>query len=160
MRDELVHDLLDAAPAEALAMAERGRCLRYADVVAASNRIASWMRHHGVEVGDRVLISVSRSRALDVPSLLYACSRIGAVFCVLHEQVVGAALAHILDDAMPALVISDDAEVLAETAARGLPTSGPDIDFGLTPPPAGQRRVAPDAPACMIYTSGSTSRPK
>src|SRR5262249_22182593 len=113
-----------------------------------------------VEVGDRVLICVSRSRALDVPSLLYACSRIGAVFCVLHEQVVGAALAHILDDARPALVISDDAEVLAETAARGLPTSGLDIDFDRTPPPGGQRRVAADAPACMIYPSGSTSRPK
>ena len=160
MGNELVHDLLDAAPPSADAMAERGRVLRYLDVVRASIEIASWMHHSGVGVGDRVIISLSRSHALDVPSFVYACSRIGAVLCIVHEQVVGAALVHVLEDAAPALVISDNAEVLGEAAIRGIPAYGPDIDFGAAPQVVEQLRVSPEAPACMIYTSGSTSRPK
>jgi acyl-CoA synthetase (AMP-forming)/AMP-acid ligase II len=161
MTGELVHDLLDAAPPEAPAMATRGRVLRYADVANASRRIASWLRHKGIHPGDRVLIALSRPRALEVPALLYACSRIGAVSCVLHEHVVGPALRHVLADAAPALVVSDNAAVLHVAATYGVASMGPDLDadadLDVRTEPV---RVDPHAPACMIYTSGSTSRPK
>ncbi|WP_414638832.1 AMP-binding protein [Actinophytocola sp.] len=129
MTGELVHDLLDAAPREATAIAERGRTLRYADVADASWRLASWLRRGGVRPGDRVLIALSRSRALDVPALVHACSRVGAVFCVLHEHVVGPAFRHVLDDAAPVLAVSDNTVVLADAAACGVRTTGPDIEL-------------------------------
>ena len=160
MSGELVHDLLDAAPPSAPAMAEQGRVLRYLDIVAASNKIALWMLNMGVGAGDRVIISLSRAHALHTPSFLYACSRIGAVFCIIHEQVIGPPLDYVLADANPELVISDNMEVLAQAAFHEIPASHPDIDFGAEPDDAGYSRVPTDAPACMIYTSGSTARPK
>jgi acyl-coenzyme A synthetase/AMP-(fatty) acid ligase len=197
MGGELVHDLLDAAPPQAPAMAQHDRMLRYGDIADSSTAIAAWLRRIGVQTGDRVVIALSRARALDTPSFLYACSRIGAVFCVIHEQVAGAALSHVLEDAAPALVVSDVAGIQVEAASQGIAICFPDTDFGAaqrtatpqnaalrdaaqrtatqsaaaatlrgtapreaTQPAATPERVSPDAPACMIYTSGSTSRPK
>ncbi|MGR6920885.1 class I adenylate-forming enzyme family protein [[Actinomadura] parvosata] len=159
MNSELLHDLLDAAPADAVAIAERGHPVRYRDVTEAGTRIAAWLGERGVAPGDRVLLSLTRVRGLDTPAWVYACSVAGAVFCVLHEQVTGPALDHVLDDAAPALVVSDNRKVLGQAVAHGVPAAGPDAG------PAGgaphrYARAGADAPACMIYTSGSTSRPK
>ncbi|UBU17403.1 class I adenylate-forming enzyme family protein [Nonomuraea gerenzanensis] len=167
MSGELLHELLDAAPAGAVAIAERGRPLRYRDVTGAGASIAAWLRERGVGPGDRVLLSLTRARALDTPSWVYGCSLAGAVFCVLHEQVVGPALAYVLDDAAPAMVVSDNPKVLGQAVAHGVQAVGPDTALVGAPPlvraggGSGERPgTDPGAPVCMIYTSGSTSRPK
>jgi acyl-CoA synthetase (AMP-forming)/AMP-acid ligase II len=160
MVHNLLHDPLEIAPPAAIAMAEKDRVIRYAELIPHSTTIAAWMYEAGIEPGDRVVISLSRKHALDIPAFVYACSRVGAVFCVIHEHVLGAALEHVLADAEPALVVSDQPEVLDQAKARDIRVLPYDTEFDAPARHLALPRVEPDAPACMIYTSGSTSRPK
>jgi acyl-coenzyme A synthetase/AMP-(fatty) acid ligase len=157
---ERLHDLLAAAPQSAPAIAGHGWLLHYRDLEDESRRLAVWLRDLGIKATDRVIISLSRPQAFKVSSFVYACSRAGAVFCIVHEQVQGPPLEHILRDAEPALVISDTQEVIDHAARLGIATSGPDADLEALAPEGWQAQLSPDDPACMIYTSGSTSRPK
>jgi acyl-CoA synthetase (AMP-forming)/AMP-acid ligase II len=160
----LLHDLLDAAVAAApdtpaVAMADHRR--DYAGLASASREVAGWLAARGVRRGDRVVI-VAPVHPLHAP-LVYGCSRIGAVFAILHEQVTGHGLTHVLEDARPALVIADDPASRALATGRGIPALSC-VDAArecasAPPPPRGPDPLAVD-PVCFIYTSGSTGMPK
>ncbi|BCJ67439.1 class I adenylate-forming enzyme family protein [Polymorphospora rubra] len=160
----LLHDLLDRAAADRpdrIAVGRGPDSLTYAELSAASRRLAYRLAGHGVRRGDRVVVQVPAG--VLVPALLYACSRVGAVFSLVSEQAPAVALAHVLTDAEPVLLVSDRADAapvaaglavrcvgLAELAGTG--DGGPHGEPG--PPP-----LAVD-PVCLIYTSGSTGMPK
>jgi acyl-CoA synthetase (AMP-forming)/AMP-acid ligase II len=158
----LLHGLIDAAAREwpdRPAVTGAGTTLTHARLAAASRRIARWLHDAGVRRGERV-VAVTPSSVLQ-PALLYAASRLGAVVSLLHEQTNERALEHVLDDCMPALVVTDD---LAEPAcARNIPvvTTGELTACALAPGdpeiPAGPLAVDP---VFLIYTSGTTSMPK
>ncbi len=160
----LLHDLLDAAAATdpgapAVAMADHRR--DYAGLAAASREVAGWLAARGVRRGDRVVVAAP-VHPLHAP-LVYGCSRVGAVFVILHEQVAGHGLAHVLDDARPTLVIADNLASRALAADRGV-ASLSCVDAArecasAPPPPGGPGPLAVD-PVCFIYTSGSTGLPK
>lgn len=159
MRIELLHHLLDQRAGDTpglTAITQGDQRLTYGELHEASVRLAGWLRRAGVPHGGRLVITAP------VPALLYAASRIGAPFCVVHEQVTGPALEHVLDDAEPSLLVTDDATVADLAVRRGIRVAGteelavaaavePLVDV---PPPQ------PADPVCLIYTSGSTSRPK
>ncbi len=158
----LLHDLLDRAAARyghRPAVGRGGAVRTYAAVREASHLVARRLAGRGVRRGDRVLVAVAPD--LLVPALLYGCSRAGAVFCVLGEQGPAAAYAHVLDDAEPALVVTDHPDARRLAAERGIgcvsldELCGPDGPGGADP--AGP--IAVD-PVCLIYTSGSTGLPK
>jgi acyl-CoA synthetase (AMP-forming)/AMP-acid ligase II len=162
-RAELVHQLLDHRAAEspdrpAVTHADVG--LSYRELREASLRLATWLRRSGVAPGDRVLIGLRPSAA--VVALVYAASRAGAAFCILHEQVAGAALEHVLDDAEPSLFLTDDPAAAELAAVRGVQVSGSsetaEISGGGPVEPGPEPE--PGDLACLIYTSGSTSKPK
>ncbi|MFI5844835.1 class I adenylate-forming enzyme family protein [Catenuloplanes sp. NPDC051500] len=160
----LLHHLLDRAAAahpDAPAISHSGSVHTYRDLDVASRRLAVWLTGRGVRRGDRVIVCLPTGPL--VPALLYACSRAGAVFSVLNAQSPVAALAHVLTDAAPALLVTDSPQATAAAAAHGVAATGtadlrrvvrdgPD-DTPLPPP------IAVD-PACLIYTSGSTGLPK
>ena len=166
----LLHHVVDQAAErwpDAPALTRGETTLSYAELAASSRSAALWLLHCGVRRGDRVVVIAPNHPATGV--LAYACSRIGAVFVVLHDQVRGAGLAHVLGDAEPALVITDRAaarqaaEPVAATAslaefwqAATAPSQDPQsaAELSHTPPP-----LAID-PVCLIYTSGSTGMPK
>lgn len=153
-RDDLLHDLLEVAPPAAPAIAERDRVLRYGTIVERSITIAAWMYEAGIEPGDRVVISLARENALDIPSFVYACSRVGAVFCVLDDH----ELSPVLEDAAPALVVSDDAEVLDQATARDIRVLRHDTEFDAPARHLALPRVGTDAPACLSYPPGGRTR--
>ncbi|MEU1812512.1 class I adenylate-forming enzyme family protein [Micromonospora aurantiaca (nom. illeg.)] len=166
MSTELLHDLLDRtadarpdAPAAGDGTVEH----TYRQVRADSLRLAGWLRGQGVRRGDRVLVALPADANL--PALLYAVARAGAVFVVLRTPAPEVALAHVLDDAEPALVLTDDPVLTGLSHARGVPVRGADAArraasaAAISGGPAGPAPLAVD-PVCLIYTSGSTGMPK
>ncbi|MBV9447416.1 MAG: acyl--CoA ligase [Streptosporangiaceae bacterium] len=168
MQVSLLHQLLDQAAsrfAAEQAITLDGRSLTYEQLTCASMKAAAWLRRQGVRRGDRVVLAAP-PRAVSVP-LIYGCSRLGAVFVILHEQVRGQGLVHVLDDAQPRLLITDDEAGRQQAANRNIDTlatgdAAMSIDRCAARPDAGDEGTGPLPvdPACFIYTSGSTGMPK
>ncbi|WP_116245456.1 class I adenylate-forming enzyme family protein [Nocardiopsis sp. FIRDI 009] len=178
----LLHDLLDDAARRdphtpALSTGERTASL--GELASASSRIARHLRARGLRRGDRV--AVRTGDPLAAVAALFAVSRTGAVFSLLHESVRDGAFTHVLTDAEPAAVVCDSDEARDEATAAGADflTTGDLLALAETPPPgaadgtangtgAEETAPVPDRtspvlevdPVCMIYTSGTTSRPK
>ncbi|RSN29243.1 AMP-dependent synthetase [Amycolatopsis sp. WAC 04169] len=141
---------------EAPALSCEGHTFSYADLADASKRAANWLASQGVRRGDRVLI-ISPNRPSTV-IIGYASSRIGAVFVVVHEQIRGAGLDHVLKDAEPALVLTDHLDVRSACSENAIPVADTDtLESDGTP--AGPGPLSID-PICLVYTSGSTGMPK
>lgn len=147
----VLHELLDAAarrhPSRP-ALTHAGRTWDYARLRAASLCAAAWLRERGAGRGDRVLLALPPGLA--TAALVYGCSRVGAAFCVLHEQVHGPALAHVREDSEAVLLVTAD-------------DGPPPLDAPLSGP--GEQRAQGAGPlsvdpVCLIYTSGSTGPPK
>ncbi len=157
----LLHHLLDGAAAahpDRPALTCRSRTFTYAGLAAASRRLAGWLHGHRLVPGDRVLVALPPDAS--VAPLVYAASRAGVVFVLVHPDVRGAVLRHIAADCEPRLVVADDPEW---TAARdAVPVSAAELaDAAATAPPVpGGTTVLSVDPACLIYTSGSTAMPK
>ncbi|MGH8791169.1 MAG: AMP-binding protein, partial [Stackebrandtia sp.] len=154
----LVHDLLDDAAArspEATAFTYAGQSMTYEQLAAASRTLATWLREHGLGRGDRLLIAVANH--LYVPALLYAASRTGVVFSVVHEQVRGAVQRHILNDFAPSIVVSDEPHWREAATAQGAAAVAPsELEAAMRLRPADGDAPGPITvdPVCLIYTSG------
>ncbi|GGN56364.1 AMP-dependent synthetase and ligase [Streptomyces kronopolitis] len=156
-----LHDILDAAARsypDAPAVIWQETTLTYRELAAASTSAAHVLHGHGVRRGERVLVSTEDRHA--VAAIVYAASRLGAVFSVIHEDVCGAPLTHVLDDAEPALLITED-EAAERTAQEcGVPClRTAELRSGAAPDGLPDPGLTTD-PACLIYTSGTTSLPK
>ncbi|MEU6705568.1 class I adenylate-forming enzyme family protein [Streptomyces wuyuanensis] len=163
---DLLHDLLDRAAAqwpERPAVTSGEHSLSYRELDAASRRLAAWLYDSGLRRGDRLVFCAPGSTAQS--ALVYAASRAAVAFSLLHEQVRGIQLDHVLDDCEPALLVTDDPDSRAAAQRRGVRTATTEAVAALTFADA----PAPDAPrpgplavdpVCLIYTSGTTSLPK
>ncbi|WP_353940564.1 class I adenylate-forming enzyme family protein [Streptomyces sp. HUAS MG91] len=163
---DLLHGLLDEAVAarpDAPAVSSAGRTLTYRELDTASRRLAAWLLEQGLNRGDRLVVCAPGSVAQ--PALVYAASRVGVTFSLLHEQVRGVQLDHVLDDCEPALLVTDDDAARAAAHRRDVRTQSTaslsDAAFADGPVPQGTPPgpLAVD-PVCLIYTSGTTSLPK
>lgn len=160
----LLHELLDLAAErwpDRPSLSGPDVTLTYAELDARSRLAGRLMASRGVRRGDRVVITATDGPA--TAAMLYGASRIGAAFSVLHEQVRGTPLEHVLTDCEPALVVTDDPQAAqtAQQADRAVLLLGEErwengSDSGPLPA-AGTLAVDP---ACLIYTSGTTSLPK
>jgi acyl-CoA synthetase (AMP-forming)/AMP-acid ligase II len=131
--------------------------LTYRQLAEAARRAACWLGEVGCRPGDRIVIS-ARS-ALVTTVLAWGAAQAGVVFTVTHEQVRNGPLRHLLSDCDPSLVVSDDPAVRETAHQAGWASLAPLNPTG--PPADGERpRILSVDPACMIYTSGSTSLPK
>ncbi|MEU5417959.1 AMP-binding protein [Streptomyces sp. NPDC020667] len=168
---QLLHELLDEAARnrpDGRALTTSTTSLTYAELASASAGAAETLRARGVRRGERVVVSADDGAVVAV--LVYAASRLGAVFSVLHEQVRGAPLVHVLHDCEPALMVCDDPAAARTAAEHTVPflDAGELLRTALADgaPPADIPRTAEAAapltvdPACLIYTSGTTSLPK
>jgi fatty-acyl-CoA synthase len=159
----------------ALVMLSTDRRYTYAELNARANRAANFLRDElGVRKGDRVSILAHNSVAyLD---LLYGLAKIGAVLAPLNWRLVARELAYIIGDCAPRVLICgpEFVDVLDETQPQapvehlvGLEgaqvAGGLSYEEGLAAAPDGEpERPALDGedPLCILYTSGTTGRPK
>ncbi|WP_112491034.1 class I adenylate-forming enzyme family protein [Streptomyces bacillaris] len=166
-----VSDLFDRARAERphhVAVIDSEGPLTYAELGAATDRAAGWLRSQGVREGERVVHAGPGDRTF--LALLWAALRIGAVFVPVHPELTDHAVRHIVRDCGAALAIcppaaGSDARATVEVAraAREIPQA-PAEAVAVTAPndvtAPDNVTVPDDAIALLIYTSGTTGRPK
>ena len=140
-----------------------GDRMSYGDLERRAERFAGALAAHGVGVGDRVAVSVEKSAAAVV--LHVALLRLGAVQLPLNPAYTDAEIGALLDDAEPTVLVQDPARSplaggwhtltldaggsgsLADTAAQAAPFTS-------------SAALTADSPAALLYTSGTTGRPK
>jgi acyl-CoA synthetase (AMP-forming)/AMP-acid ligase II len=159
------------APAAA-AVIEGDRTLTYAQLDERSNRLADVLvRGFDVQRGDRVaLLTPNRTEIVEV---MAACAKLGAVYCGLNFRLGEEEYDAILENAAPKLVICGDEhrEQAATLAARHGATlldidgAGDDgyearIAAAQDVTPEGIHEVRSADHFCLVYTSGTTGRPK
>ncbi|BBG03311.1 MULTISPECIES: non-ribosomal peptide synthetase [Pseudonocardia] len=158
--DELVRRQVARTPgATAVVDDPTGLRWTFAELDARVNALAALLVERGVRVGDRVGVLLPRSPDLVVA--LAAVLRAGAGYLPIDPNLPGARIATILEDGTPCLVVTD---------TGGAGRAGPDVlvldehtgelDRGAATPPALSREPAPDDPVYVIFTSGTTGRPK
>ncbi|MFF1613297.1 beta-ketoacyl synthase N-terminal-like domain-containing protein [Amycolatopsis sp. NPDC058278] len=160
IRTEFIRPLLtslSAHPAGRPAYSDGRRTLTHGELARASADFAAGL---GVSRGDRVLVHVG-SRVEFVVALL-AVLRAAAVGVPVSVRSTEAELAHLADDSGATLLITESRH--AEMAQR-LRQSRPGLRvlFAEEPPPAAappRDDLGLDEPAWLLYTSGTTGRPK
>ncbi len=161
MRIELLHDILDAAAEStpnARAVTVAGTTSTYGELADRSRMIADWLTARGLRRGDRLVVAAPTG-VLHVP-LIYGCSRVGVVFVLLHEQVAGRGLTHVLRDTEPALLVTDSPTAVQLAADNGVPVAScADLLLGHARPSSPHTPPLAVDPVCLIYTSGSTGLP-
>lgn len=143
----------DALP-EHVALAHDGGRLTYEELRARALRLAGVLHGHGVGRHARVAVMLDRSPHLLVAAL--AVLRLGAAYVPLAPDLPAPRRDFLLADSGAALLVTDgpvDAApvpVLDLSRAHEMPGGAPLPDLD----------VAPHDPAYVMYTSGTTGRPK
>ncbi|WP_326558141.1 non-ribosomal peptide synthetase/MFS transporter [Micromonospora sp. NBC_01796] len=146
------------ATPDAPAIVHDGVATSYRDLDAGANRMAAWLRGHGVTRGS--LVGVCLEQSAELAMALLGVLRAGAAYVPLDPEQPPARLGTIMADARPALVLttSDLADRFESVATVRLDEVRDEIagHSPLAPEPV----AAPDDLAYVIFTSGSTGRPK
>ncbi len=159
----------------ALALIGGSLRLNFGQLQAWAEAVANALATVGVGKGDRVAV-LSPNSAEGV-ALYYGAARSGAILCNLNVRLAENELAAILADAEPALLVAHpDLSDLAHTLAKRVrigrvwrfdaapmprPPERPDIpNFAAAGTVCGQSPVAAADPLLLVYTSGTTGRPK
>jgi malonyl-CoA/methylmalonyl-CoA synthetase len=122
-------------------IASGGRVLDASDLVARVGRAAGWLAGREVASGDRVVLQLPRSP--EFLELFLGAWSIGAVPVPLHPRATDAEVGWVVEDCAPRVTLRP---------------SDPRASADAPPPPT--RRVTGEDPACILYTSGTTGRPK
>ncbi|HYJ80694.1 MAG TPA: amino acid adenylation domain-containing protein, partial [Longimicrobiaceae bacterium] len=142
----------------AVAVEHGARTLTYAELDAASERLAARLLALGVAAESRVGVAMNRSLELAVG--LLAVAKAGATYVPLDPAYPAERLAYMLADSRASVVVVRD-EVPA--SLRGY--AGPLVSLAEPGAAAGTAAPTPapahpDSLACVFYTSGSTGTPK
>jgi fatty-acyl-CoA synthase len=155
----------------ALVMEEES--LSYAELDARSNALAHALLARGVRAGDRVALLAFNS--LEYAVILQAVAKCGALIVPVNFRSTAADLRHVVGDAEPKILfVEAEFDALSAAARAGAASwpltlrvgAGTAALPGSTDLQAGQPRVPPGVPvdpagsAVILYTSGTTGRPK
>jgi acyl-CoA synthetase (AMP-forming)/AMP-acid ligase II len=155
---DLVRVAADRTP-ERVAIAERGRALTYAELDGAVDGAVAALRREGVDPDDAVFVLTANDIASVVA--IHAVERLGALVMVAPISAGDAQVRDIVAATEPSLVLAPAA--LLQGADDGPGTRWLLIDAigsaDPVPDVTGSDRD-PDEPALVIFTSGTTSRPK
>lgn len=128
----------------------------YRELAARSARLAAGLRQRGVRHGDRVAVGLPNGPEL--VSMVMAVLRSGAVLVPLNPASSAEEARYVIDDSGALLVVTHEEQARA-VAGAGCPPVVTDLaELGRVPSdcPA----ISAEDPALIIYTSGTSGRPK
>jgi fatty-acyl-CoA synthase len=165
---------------ERLAVSDRTRRLTYAEFDEQLTRVARALSGLGVQYGDRVAMLMDNS--IENAVCLFGVPRLGAIAAPINGRLTASEVAYIVGDLEPAVVVVDAShlsQLEQVDAAAGVKAvvvvgGGPEVDLARLPATAvfyddclrsasaERLTVGIDArdPAFILYTSGTTGRPK
>ncbi|WP_327028036.1 SDR family NAD(P)-dependent oxidoreductase [Micromonospora sp. NBC_01740] len=180
LRSDLIQPLSDLIEAHAarlgnkVAFRDDRRAVGYADLAARTRRLAGHLAASGVGRGDRVAFCLG-NRVETVETWL-AVTRAAAVGVPVNPHSTDAELAHLLDDSGAVLVVTDPRHLdqllrlrAGRPALRVVVTGDGPVPAGVTawrdlvdtePGVDARDDLGLDEVAWMLYTSGTTGRPK
>ena len=121
-----------------------GPTVTYGEMDARSALAAGWLQSQGVSPGDRVVAQLPKS--VDAVALYLGVLRLGAVYVPLNTAYTDTEVEWFVGDSEPAVVVRD-----ADTLRDRLDGARPFDDVAA---------CATDDLAALVYTSGTTGRPK
>ncbi len=146
-----------------------GREFTYAEMDDRCSRLATVLSEtHGVGFGDRVAVLANNNT--NFFEVQFACWKLGAIFTPLNWRLALPELEFILGDCRPSLMIVDEgfAQMGAQLLDAGLVPSVINWDVegeyegasASATPKLGGAECTHDTPITIMYTSGTTGRPK
>ncbi len=159
---ELYQDCVDQFSAQDMIEAD-GKRWTFQEILTQGSRLgAALQAHHGIQSGDRVVLNM-RNRVEWFIAFI-AVTRVGGIAALANSRARGSEMRYQVELVDARIIIADrrgaerlreagcqipivSTEHLDREAARGKPNTEP-------------ARVAPEDPAAIIFTSGTTGRPK
>jgi fatty-acyl-CoA synthase len=133
-----------------------GRLVTYAELDERSDRLAAALFERGLRAGDRVATLTGNSP--EHVAVFFACAKTGLTLAPLSWRLAAPEIAYQLDDCEPALfLVEAEYEELAAAAGRPYEALGT-FQAGSSSPPDAD--VRDDDPLLLVYTSGTTGKPK
>lgn len=166
--DEFFRATVARRPGHA-ALVELGRRMSYAELDAWVDRLAGALQSRGIAQGDRVVLLMGNRMAF--LALVLACARIAAVSVPVGVRQSRDELEHVLNDSGASALFYDDGLAASVPAAQRTPTvrfrvtlekNCPDSfeAFERNPAPVRPQQIDEEDTAVLLYTSGTTGRPK
>jgi long-chain acyl-CoA synthetase len=145
-RPQSLREILDRSLdwAEREYIVDGDRRISYAEHHAAVRRVAAYLLDRGVQKGDRVAISGRNS--IEWVVTFWATVSIGAIAVGINVWWTDDEVGYAMSDCTPALVVDDMAPITALLDGDDMPM--PDVE------------IDEDDPCLILYTSGTTGRPK
>jgi len=141
--------------------------ISYAELENAASRMANTFAQTGVEKGDRVVLFIPKSVMFVVAHL--GLQKLGAISVPLNPGFKRSEMEYLLKDAQAKLILLEPdkeafiKEIDPELTAVAIDTRKPyqELDIFHSGPDAfTQAGIRPDDPALIVYTSGTTGKPK
>lgn len=159
---------------EALLYTYTGERFTYAQLNARANRAANFLRGLGVQKGDRV--SILANNSVIYLDLFYGVAKIGAIFAPLNWRLTARELAFIVTDCAPRILFCGleftqtlgdlrgalkDAKIVSIEGAKIDGACAYETELASASDAEPERpALNDDDPYCILYTSGTTGRPK
>jgi long-chain acyl-CoA synthetase len=153
---DLVRSAAEAVPDKA-ALVGTDRSLTWTELDREVDALAGALRARGLAEGDRVGILLPNG--IDFAAIYFAVLRAGLVALPLNTAYTQPELQHQLDDAGASLVVTDE-EHRELVDVPVLVTGGADWLQALAHEPAAASSAGSEDLAVLLYTSGTTGRPK
>ena len=135
-----------------------GRLISYAELAAAAAARAAAFAARGLKPGDRVA-TLARNCPEQV-AVFFACAQAGFILVPLNWRLTESELAYQIGDADPSVLLTEPA---LEALGKGAAGSACRVESLLAEPTAEAAPPVPvsgDDPLLILYTSGTTGRPK
>lgn len=161
---EVLEKSVQKYPHKAALITDEG-CFTYSQLTQERNRISTYMQSCGVRVGDRIILLLPHCRFL--VSSIFAASKLGVTYILLHESTTRYQLDYIIKDSQASYLLTTDTFYVKLELASNLGTKVI-LEHAVTTDEMEQRILykqeeegsSTNEIACFLYTSGSTGRPK